>query len=276
MKGQTVPQPGAWCHGYYYIDAFAGTGISELRTSSISDSAPLLDLVEGYSEDHENEEFLDGSALVSIQIENPFTGYVFIEKNPDRAAKLAHSVKGLEISPKRVRIYQQDAISVLRERVLNSPAVDWRRHRAVVFLDPFAMQVSWEIIEALAATKAIEVIINFPLGMGIRRLLHRNPKLPRNRKDYLNHYFGSPEWYDIVYASSGNLFGEETPTKVPDAEKKLAVWYRKRLKSVFGYATAPRLIRNTKGSHLYCLYWAGPNATGYKIADHIMNMGETM
>ena len=41
----------------------------------------------------------------------------------------------------------------------------------MVFLDPFGMQVPWSTIEALAKTKAMELIINFPLGMAIQRLL---------------------------------------------------------------------------------------------------------
>jgi three-Cys-motif partner protein len=35
--------------------------------------------------------------------------------------------------------------------------------RAVVFLDPFATQVEWDTVEAIAATHAMDVWILFPL-----------------------------------------------------------------------------------------------------------------
>ena len=34
---------------------------------------------------------------------------------------------------------------------------DWRSRRAVLFLDPYGMQVEWKTIEAIAATKAIDL-----------------------------------------------------------------------------------------------------------------------
>jgi hypothetical protein len=34
---------------------------------------------------------------------------------------------------------------------------NWQKERAVVYLDPYGMQVEWSTIEALAATKAIDL-----------------------------------------------------------------------------------------------------------------------
>jgi three-Cys-motif partner protein len=59
----------------------------------------------------------------------------------------------------------------------NFDRVDWRKWRAVVFLDPFGMQVPWKTIAALAQTAAIEVFLNFPVGMSIQRLLKRSGDL---------------------------------------------------------------------------------------------------
>jgi hypothetical protein len=36
-------------------------------------------------------------------------------------------------------------------------AKDWSAHRAVLFLDPYGMQVEWQAIEAVAKTKAIDL-----------------------------------------------------------------------------------------------------------------------
>jgi hypothetical protein len=40
-----------------------------------------------------------------------------------------------------------------------------------VFLDPFGMQVDWNVIEQLALTKAVDLWLLFPLGTGVMRIM---------------------------------------------------------------------------------------------------------
>ena len=47
---------------------------------------------------------------------------------------------------------------------------DWRSHRAVLFVDPYGMQMEWQTIEAIASTQAIDLWLLFPLGIGVTRL----------------------------------------------------------------------------------------------------------
>ena len=54
---------------------------------------------------------------------------------------------------------------------------NWRSHRAVLFLDPYGMQVSWATLETVAATKSIDVWMLYPTGMG----------LPLLKESRLNH-----------------------------------------------------------------------------------------
>ena len=49
----------------------------------------------------------------------------------------------------------------------------WEYHRAVLFLDPFGMQVTWDTIKAIAGTEAIDLWYLFPLGVGVNRLLKK-------------------------------------------------------------------------------------------------------
>ncbi len=65
-----------------------------------------------------------------------------------------------------ILIRQGDANNEIREMCGRG----WRRHRAVLFLGPFGMQVEWETIEAIAATRAIDLWLLFPLGIGVKRL----------------------------------------------------------------------------------------------------------
>lgn len=160
------------------------------------------------------------------------------------------------------------------ERILKE--FNWRKYRAVAFLDPFGMQVPWSTIEAIGKTNAIEIILNFPVGMSIQRNLPRSGEFSEEKKKFLETFFGSSEWEDAVYEDKGtpDLFGVQIKDKKDGSGEELAKWYQQRLGKVFGYAPPPRLITNTKGTHLYYLIFAGPNPTGAKIADHVLNQGK--
>ena len=88
---------------------------------------------------------------------------------------------------------------------------NWRSTRAVLFLDPFATQVEWRTIEAIAHTKAIDVWILFPL-MAVNRLLANDPeKACRARLDRI---FGTQDWFDAFYRTSKpeDIFGQHLET----------------------------------------------------------------
>ncbi|MEW6074198.1 MAG: hypothetical protein AB1726_16580 [Planctomycetota bacterium] len=52
--------------------------------------------------------------------------------------------------------------------------------RKVLFLDPYGMQVEWVTIEAVAQTKAIDLWVLFPLGVGVNRLLTKSGEIPES------------------------------------------------------------------------------------------------
>jgi len=258
---------------FYYIDAFAGAGRAKLRTYQKQERADDHTLIKFDEISSDQEEYIDGSPRRALQLKYPFQGYLFIDSSNAHAEKLVTLKE--EFPDRNIRIRVGDSNDILLDRVVNNPRINWRNSRAVVFLDPFGMQVAWKTIEALASTKAIEVIINNPIHMGIQRFLERRGAIPADRREALNKYFGCPDWEDIVYPENNSLFGLER-TKVKDASDQLGKFYNKRLKDIFGYAASVRQVRNTKGSPLYYLHWAGPNATGRKIADYVLAQGETI
>jgi three-Cys-motif partner protein len=137
------------------------------------------------------------------------------------------------------------------------------------------MQVPWSTIEALGKTKAIEVIINFPLGMAIQRLLTKSGEIPEGWQISLGTFFGSPDWRELAYEKGTDLFGPKV-TKAQDSGAKLLEWYRGRLRSIFGHVSTARLIKNTRGNPLYYLIWAGPHKKGLEGADYILSKGERL
>jgi three-Cys-motif partner protein len=258
-----------WLRGTFYVDAFAGPGLSRIRTKpKFSDSHGLFG--PDPESDKAETEFLRGSPRVALDITNPFTSYLFIERDTQRIAELR--TLGHEYGDtRRIAVHEGDANAALQTWL--ESGIDWRHHRGVIFLDPFGMQVPWTTIGALAKTNALEVLINFPLGMAIQRLLIRSGEIPEGWQLSLDAFFGSPEWRQIVYEQDEDLFGTRT-RKVSDSGARLLAWYRNRLKQAFGHVSTPRLIKNTRGNPLYYLIWAGPNAMGLKGAEYILGKGE--
>jgi len=271
----TVLRKQHWCDNYIYIDAFAGAGRARVRTSETSTDnvqVSLLDDPDGeMSADEEAEAYIDGSPRVALGLEHPFTKYFFFEIDEERIAQL-HELQSEFSGSRSITIVPGEANYSIKEHVLKEGCFNWKRTRAVAFLDPFGLQVPWSTIEALSRTNAIEVIVNLPIGMAIQRLLPNSGEFTPEMRKRLSEYFGSPEWEDLLYDKSSSLFGE-TRTKRGDSGELLAKWYAQRLEATFGFSAPPRLIRNSAGGHLYYLLWAGPNATGRTIATHVLNQG---
>lgn len=263
-----------WCKGYVYVDAFAGPGTHILRgQSDRRDNDFQVPLLSDYQvESNELAEFIRGSPRVALDLPNPFTVYVFVERNPTRVEaleRLRQEYKGR----REIRVRNQDCNDYLRTFFIVNPRIDWKEWRAVVFLDPFGMQVPWNTIEGLAQTGAVELLINFPVGMAIQRMLRRDGQLSDAMRKKLDRYFGDSDWYDVVYKTDASLFGNDL-VKTERSGHALVRWYRQRLHTVFKHVTKARLVRNSHGGHLYYLIHAGQNATGGRIAGYILNKGE--
>ncbi|MCA9094231.1 MAG: three-Cys-motif partner protein TcmP [Planctomycetaceae bacterium] len=276
----TIMKDQDWCQGYHYIDAFAGPGEHSVRHdesgSKHAAQQVLLDVSSYGSRDKEQKEFLAGSPRVALNIPHPFTNYVFVEYSPDRIAdlKMLESEYGKSRS---IIIRRENCTKYLKERVVANPKINWKKNRAVVFLDPFGMQVNWETIDSLAGTNAIEIFLNFPVGMAIQRLLKRQPENFSDAEiSRLDTYFGSPDWKTALYKPRRTLFGEDAEEKINKSGETLLKWYRDRLKTIFPHVSKAALIRNTRGAHLYYLLLASHNKIGVKIANDILSAGETI
>jgi three-Cys-motif partner protein len=274
----TIMKDQRWCQGFHYIDAFAGPGEHELRQQSgrrQDAKQALLDVSEFSLEQEEQQQFLAGSPRIALDLPFPFTNYIFVERSPTRVASL-EKLKSEYGSSRQIHIRQEDCTKYLSNKIAKNPKLDWKTNRAVVFLDPFGMQVGWQTIEELAATKAIEIFVNFPVGMAIQRLLLRQPNFTDAQRQRLDGYFGSVEWFDVLYKKRKNLFGEEDEKKVEASGVALLNWYRGRLRGLFKDVSKAALIRNTRRGHLYYLLMASHNKTGVNIANEILSAGEVV
>ena len=76
-----------WLRGTIFVDAFAGPGLSRVRTKPKSDAPAGLFATDAESDNAEIE-FLKGSPRVALDIENPFSAYAFIDNDKRRIAEL--------------------------------------------------------------------------------------------------------------------------------------------------------------------------------------------
>lgn len=191
---------GHWLAQTVFVDAFAGPGLSRVRAKEKSAAAP--DLFDSEPDEAEIE-YLKGSPRVVLDIKNPFSSYVFVDRDSNRIEEL-RALQDEYRDARAIDVREGDANAEITAWLASG--IDWKHSRAVVFLDPFGMQVPWSTIEKLAATKGIEVIINLPLGMAIQRLLVRSGEIPEGWQISLDVFFGSPDWRKLVYEEGTDLF----------------------------------------------------------------------
>src|SRR5205814_7013899 len=134
---------------------------------------------------------------------------IYIEKQQRRSSALEHLRS--QFPARSIEILNEDANTAV-QRICGE--TDWRFNRAVLFLDPYGMQVSWETLEAVAATKAIDVWMLYPTGMGLNRLLTKSGEIPVEWQQTLDRSLGCVDCRDAFYreVETLDLLGHTTTT----------------------------------------------------------------
>jgi three-Cys-motif partner protein len=230
-----------------YIDAFAGTGD---RTDKRREALPLLDLPDF-------ESIAKGSARLALEVEPAFHHFYLIERITRRASDLVGLKRAFPT--RRIDVINADANSAIID-ICNK--IDWRSTRGVVFLDPYGLQVDWSTLVAIAKTKALDVWILFPSGMGLNRLLTKSGDIPKEWQETLDRSLGTREWRTEFYRieQTGDLFGSFSRTTKDADVAKLEKFYLTRLRKIFPTVmnTCVRLT-NSKDQTMYLLCFASAN-----------------
>lgn len=245
-----------------YVDAFAGGGTWRPGSTSYT--------VDEYGEFRKLHE---GSPRIALGIrDRPFDKLVFIDKDPERCRSLA----GLQLeNPARdIDIRNEDANKDLTSFCDNMGEYD----RAVVFLDPYATEVSWHTVAKLAETAKVDCWILFPLS-AIARMMPTANEPSTQLALQLDRVFGGREyWYEPVYHLRDQLsfFKNNLEKERAPGSELIADCYRKRLEEIFiKVAPTSRKLLNSKNSPMFELFFAASNRKGasvaIRIADHILN-----
>ncbi len=214
-----------------------------------------------------------GTALQIMDIADPkpFDIYYFVESNEDYKAALEKNIK--ESYPgRKANVVKGDCNVKLRDLVkfLKSNL----SYRALVFIDPYGMEIQWSSIEALKGV-GVDVWILVATGVGANRLLKGNGEISEAWYNALETFLGLPqaEIDKRFYKRSivQTLFGDETSvTKQKQSVEKLGDLYAARLGEIFKYVSKPFIMKNSVNAIMYHFMMATNNANGVKIANDVI------
>ena len=237
-----------------YIDAFAGAGQIDLQ------------------EDRDAAGFRRGSTLRAIQIrDKPFDELVFVERDPARCADLERLRD--DCPNRRITVENSEANGFLRDL-----RKDWRAWRGVLFLDPFATEVEWSTIEAIASFHALDTWILFPVSAVARMLpkSRRPDDISPTWATRLTIVFGDQSWRRLYRESpQGELFMRPGSMRDSGVGGLLDI-YKDNLKHLFGkrFLSTSRRLKTSTGSPLFeFIFCVGnPRRIGpaTRIAGHIL------
>jgi three-Cys-motif partner protein len=249
-----------------YIDAFCGSGKRLPKSSPDNPMGDLLSLPVDRSP-------RPSTAIQALQVEPPFNRYVFGDKNGRHLAQLRGLVEDLFAArsgqPPEVVFQQGDANALVAQEC------DWLRQardrRAVMFLDPFGMQVDWTTLEVIRRSGVIDLWLLVPTGMGVNRLLPWRKSPPSGWAARLDAFLGDPGWRSALGNSGADLLGWDATRRTAELGR-VETFIVARLRTLFGQGLHPTPLRlDPRGRPAYLLMFActSPNERAVKIAHRI-------
>ena len=247
-----------------YFDGFAGSGerIKERKNLLIPFEDELPEELNVYK----------GSVKRVLEEKNNlFDFYYFIDKNPD-------NIKNIEKIRSEITHIKKDKIAV-RESDCNeqlpklAQVLKKGKHAALIFVDPFGMQINWNSIAGLKGTRS-DIWILIPSGVAITRLLPRSGVITNKNK--LEMFFGLPidELRKIFYHDEvkTTLFGEMEQTKKLDKSiERITKLYASQMRNIWPHVSEPLTLKNTKNRTIFHLLFASNNKNALKIASEIIS-----
>lgn len=245
-----------------YFDGFAGSGTKEKVVKT--------ELYEQLKITEAEERTYKGAAerVLTLKDDLAFNYYYFIDKKEESLEKLKGKLK--DIKGKKIEFRSGDANKWIKEL---AKALKTKEYAALIFLDPFGMQIDWTSIEELKGTRS-DVWILVPTGVIVNRLLDKAAEL--KYIDKLESFFGltEKEIKAIFYKQEvkQTLFGEEEIiSKISKPIEKIAKIYATRMKTIWKHVTEdPLVLKNRNGVPIFHFVFASNNQNALKIAKQII------
>jgi three-Cys-motif partner protein len=227
----------------FYIDGFTGGGVA-LRKGS--------------------KDQVVTTARRILEIEPAFDGYHLVDFDVGKAAamRLACADRAQAVA------YCGDANEILPPILETIRRSDLKR--ALCFLDPYKILLSWQVLELAGQMGTIEGFINFPTHDIQRNVLRNDPdKIPPTGATRLTDMWGNDSWRTVAYAPQATLFGDVQAKQSIDG---LLAAFADRLKKVAGFrhVSAPLAMRNNEGAIVYHLLFVTQYDLALRIANDVL------
>jgi three-Cys-motif partner protein len=222
----------------HYIDAFAGAGICNIKVKG------------------ERME-IEGSASIAARCNPPFHRMVFIEKERKHIERL-HAMLG-SAAGRNYEVIQGDA----NDHLPGEMEKLGRGDRAIVFIDPYGMQLDWTTLASVARSKVADVWYLFPLSGFYRQAARDSSGIDADKRRALTRMMGTDEWETDFYAPrrQSGLFDDAPGYEREAGPMQMLDWVTKRLGTIFPYVAPPKVLyahrsSGAKGAPLFALYFS--------------------
>jgi three-Cys-motif partner protein len=202
-------------------------------------------------------DFGDGSPLVALR--HTFTHYFFVDISSHCIQALQKRTSGTAAMPGKVmKIITGDANNCIEDLVRQVEALG-PQTIGFAFVDPPGIQFDFETLRRLSKCTRMDLLINFPLGMNIKRQLkHQLQKGPEDEVNF-DRYFGTNQWRDLCdVGPSMRVIGQ-----------RLLQLYEEQLRSLgYAYVGDEHAVKN-RGVSLYMLVFASKDPCGKKFWENV-------
>lgn len=201
-----------------------------------------------------------GSPLIALNLEYPFTDYIFVEKDEENIAELKKNVSN--VTPKKAVIYRNDdkkqkdtqikisfkkmeAIYFVNQELEKIPS-----YPCFIFIDPDGIEeVDMDSIVKCGKKDRSELFINFSVSGVIRNIGNErcHPTITK--------FYGNEKWKNVK--------------GVINKEERYAELYVESLKNFFNHQTYIK-IKNENNVPLYYLIYTTNNDSGFKIMKDVL------
>ncbi|MCH8096472.1 MAG: three-Cys-motif partner protein TcmP [Proteobacteria bacterium] len=251
-----------------YIDGFAGSGERSVGISG------------GGLFGQADEMTMEGSAKKALNTDPPFEKFIFIENTDHRYAALISLCD--EYPNRKIEVIKGDANKevsrICSETVWRGPGSPGHGRRAVLFLDPFGMDVTWNTLKAVAQTEAIDLWYLFPMEGFYRQAARKLAKVDPKKSAAMDRVLGTNEWRRALYEkpSQSDLFNAGPEAERVADVKAIEEFVKKRLECIFAAVADPLPLPKTGGPQKFSLFFAVSNPNrraidlSMRAAEHIL------
>ena len=206
--------------------------------------------------------------MIALHTKPPFHEYHFIDSEAARAKQL----RDLAGPRSDVFTYSDDCNSVLLGSVF--PRADFSKYeRALCLLDPYNIDLTWQVIEAAGKSRSIEIFMNFMIMDINRNALRKDPdKSIASKVAQMTRLWCDESWKEAGYDQIPNLFEQLVPHKVTN--ERFAEAFRQRLEQKAGFKFVPKpmpMKLTNSNTVIYYLYFASQKEAGMDIVNDIFN-----